>query len=245
MPQASSLSSPIVLGWTQEVTGIAAIIIGAFVAWAVYRRTVPRRELRWSAEVIPLLPRQVTRSYAEHITVSVGPHVMHSPSILTLKLRSVGRADIPSSAFDGGKALPFDVGAAIRVQLDRTGLSASDLTLKGSEIGIKPMLIKSGKRMTVQVITEGFPLVRYDGSLYDANVCQEGQRRRKGLRRAITAFYLICLIVALVGGFDHGLTAVMTKILFPLVLAAFGGDVVIPVTMFVSRVVRGRRLLRR
>lgn len=132
------------------VVGVAAaVLIGIATIWATLRAANPTRRLSYSMPVVtPLL--NMRRDLPLDVEVRRAGHLLKSPHVVNVELRSTGRRDISREAFDGGKPLCLDVGVPIIECLDVT-TTPPDRTepsweTDGSELLIGPSLI--GKRQT-------------------------------------------------------------------------------------------------
>src|SRR5260370_29543303 len=100
----------------------AGIIVGllaiAATIWVTLRAANPKRRLFYSMPVVtPLL---TPRPDLPDIEVRRAGKVLANPHVVTVRLVSRGRRDIPRGALDGGEPLRLDVGAAIVEWLEVT-----------------------------------------------------------------------------------------------------------------------------
>ena len=92
------------------IVSVVGIVIATAVSVWTYRRTHPKRQLRYRVEITPLVASGAERS---RLTITLDGQIVTDPQLVTLSLWSTGRADISSTAFDAGTPLTFDLGAPV------------------------------------------------------------------------------------------------------------------------------------
>ncbi len=140
--------------WAAMSVGVALLIgVPTFmVTW------VPRQRLYyWAPPATPLLASG-TRSIAD-LEVRHDGRQLADPCLLEVTLIARGRRDIPSSAFDQGRPLVFDLGAEIVKVLQVRCSPASSLvppvTNEGSDLRVGPELVGSRQITTISVLLDG------------------------------------------------------------------------------------------
>ncbi|MGY1692343.1 hypothetical protein [Geodermatophilus sp. SYSU D01105] len=144
--------------WVALGSLVAAVVS---IAVAVYygRRALkrPKREIRWSFHVDALFS-QGNEEWRNLVEVRVSDRAIRNPCIATLSIRNVGSDDIPSSLFDGGRPIEFEVAGKVAYVLPPDSPSA--VTVRDSRLAFGPELLKSGDRWTARMITDGTPQAR-------------------------------------------------------------------------------------
>lgn len=149
--------------WTVvgAVAGVVAVIIGL----VTYLRANPKRRIEYSTEAVRLLS---SRAKIEGLEVKVRNLPIPDPHLVTLRLRSNSRADIPSSSFDGGKDLVFRVepGGALLLSSANDGIrteGSEGLGFEWARFPIPPQLIKKRATGTITFVSAGEPVVAVEG----------------------------------------------------------------------------------
>src|SRR5215475_5184817 len=139
--------------WTIVSIAVALIIgIATFlVTWA------PRQRLLYdAARVTPLL---TAAADVQNLKVLHRGHAVSRPHLMQINLTSKGRRDIPSSAFDRGRPLAFDVGARIVEVLQTVCEPASSptprVTYEGMTLRLGPELIGRRQTIVISLLVDG------------------------------------------------------------------------------------------
>jgi hypothetical protein len=140
--------------WAATAVGVALLIgVPTFlVTW------VPRQRLYyWAPPATPLLAPD-TRGIAD-LEIRHGGRQLADPYLLEVTLRARGRRDIPSSAFDQGRPLVFDLGARIvkvlQVRWSPTSSLAPPVAIEGSALKVGPELVGRRQITTISVLVDG------------------------------------------------------------------------------------------
>jgi hypothetical protein len=140
--------------WAQMGVGVALLIgVPTFLAtW------VPRQRLYyWAPPATPLLAPG-TRGIAD-LEIRHDGRQLADPHLVAVTLTVRGRRDIPSSAFDQGRPLVFDLGAGIvKVLQVRCSPAASlvpPVTIDGSALRVGPELVGRHQITTISVLVDG------------------------------------------------------------------------------------------
>ncbi len=140
--------------WAAMSVGVALLIgIPTFlVTW------VPRQRLYyWAPPATPLLASGM-RGIAD-LEIRHDGRQLADPYLLEVTLTARGGRDIPSSAFDQGRSLVFDLGAGIVKVLQVRCSPASSLrppvTNEGSALRVGPELVGRRQTTTISVLVDG------------------------------------------------------------------------------------------
>jgi hypothetical protein len=151
------------------VVTVLGIVIASVLTVYVYRRTNPKRIVRYRMEVTSLLSHNSLAG--GRLVVSLGAHAVASPHIVTITVWSSGRADIPSQAFDGGKPMIFDLGAPILEGVPEDVPQEPQILIEQpSRLALRPALLRKGFESRIQVVVDGTPNLQVTHSLIDIPV---------------------------------------------------------------------------
>jgi hypothetical protein len=159
-------------------TGVAVtLVIGVATVLVAYVVGFPKRRLLYAMPVLaPLLSApadvQGDLELRRHGTVLTDPH------LLEIRLVARGRKDIPSSAYDSGEPIRFDVGARIVELLRSTSDPQSDplpkYAFNGTTLTIGPSRIGKRQIIAFTLLTDGErPCLTCQSSLIDVQVRQQ------------------------------------------------------------------------
>jgi len=167
-------------GWT-----IAGVIIGALgVVAAVYfgirmlRKQFPKRELRYTVRVIPLLSGGVATRHSD-LKILLRGEELSEPYAVTVALESRSRADIPSASFDAERPIsvkstkPMHVSSGSLVADDTIGFTPPGTAISGKGatiVVIPPQLIRPKAFGFINAVTDGKPEITVESSLIDIAV---------------------------------------------------------------------------
>ncbi|OQJ62199.1 hypothetical protein B5P24_03815 [Clavibacter tessellarius] len=147
-----------------------------------------------------------SRPGATSLRVEYGGEAVLDPYLVELELWSTGRADIPSSRFDAGRSLEFDIGAPIIELTSVAGIASEQLEgIEDSSVRVGPMLISRKFRLKVDLVTSSPPNVRLSAQpLIDVTVSgidrrAMEQRIQKPSRRGWVLLTLASMAVAVLG----------------------------------------------
>lgn len=185
--------------------GVVAIAAAVGVPIWIYRRQSPKRELWYSVTSYSFLSPKDPELSAR-ITVQLDGKPLADPYVTTFRLWSTGRADIPSTSFDGNKPLVFNLGTRfLSLVGQREKDEHSDVTVRINESGtfsLDPTLLRKKYATELRVVTDGPPKhdVLLTNPLVDIDVRRvedlEAQWRRRakyGWTRLILAMLLAVL----------------------------------------------------
>ena len=170
-------------------TGVAvALLIGIptfLVAWT------PRQRLYYAMPTAtPLLS---TPSGMADLELRHRGRRLTAPYLVEVTLRSQGRHDIPSSAFDRARPLVFDLRASVievlPIVCDPPSAPKPPVEHEGRLLKIGPELIFRGQTITIPLLLDaGWPrLDCTESTLIQVTVAPQPERERKGLVRAAAA----------------------------------------------------------
>lgn len=134
---------------------VATLLIGVPTFLVTY---VPRQRLYYRAPPATPLLAPGMRSVAD-LEIRHDGQRLADPCLLEVTLTARGRRDIPSSAFDQGRPLVFDLGAGIVKVLQVLCSPASSLappvTHEGSTLRVGPELVGRRQTTTISVLVDG------------------------------------------------------------------------------------------
>ncbi|HSV65843.1 MAG TPA: hypothetical protein VLJ59_08060 [Mycobacteriales bacterium] len=137
--------------------------IGVFVALLIGVPTflvtwVPRQRLYYRAAPATPLVAPGMRGVAD-LEIRHDGRLLADPFLVEVKLTARGRRDIPSSAFDQGRSLVFDLSAEIvkvmQVRCSPVSSLTPPVTYEGSSLRIGPELIGRSQTTTISVLVDG------------------------------------------------------------------------------------------
>ncbi len=203
-----------------EVTNIVLAVIGLIAAVAVpiaiHRATHPKRRVSYFLSIRPQIPVPAPpgRTSAAGLTPPAG-----WPMLVTVAMWSSGRADVPTSLFDGARPIAFQFGSPIRGMT----IPAHDLPEFGAfmldgdaRLDFPPALVGADRVFTAEVAVSWpvrcvvrHPLI--DVPVIETKTPPERSRSTSGARRfthngmfwgvaqLVLGFALMVIAVALVG----------------------------------------------
>lgn len=134
---------------------VVTLVIGVatfLVTW------VPRQRLYYRAPPVTPLLAHGTRGIAD-LEIHYEGRLLTDPHLLEVTLTARGRRDIPSSAFDQGRPLVFDLGAEIikvlQVRCNSTTSPAPPVDHEGRTLRVGPELIGRRQTTTIAVLVDG------------------------------------------------------------------------------------------
>ncbi|NKX54249.1 hypothetical protein [Arthrobacter mobilis] len=152
--------------------GPVATILGVLVTIILYWKAHPKRQLTYRVSGVPLMTSEVPG--LDKLSVKYEGQPLDKPYLATLTLRSLGRADIPTSSFDGGNPIRLDLGTWIVGTLGPGEGHAARGTKVRIEEGPKPSVIEIGpcqlKRdfyLRLSFLCDGEPAPDPENSLSD------------------------------------------------------------------------------
>ncbi|MEH3089184.1 MAG: hypothetical protein PGN24_06100 [Microbacterium arborescens] len=161
-------------GVTWAVVGVAITAIVGVYTVITYYRANPKRRLEYAVEVVRLVAAPTA---IENLDVRVNGLQIQDPHLVTLRVFSNSRADIPSDAFDAARSLVFRVepGGALLLSETNEGIRigpGSGYGFDWAEFPVKPQLIKKRASGSITFVSAGLPgIVIEDGSpLIDISV---------------------------------------------------------------------------
>ncbi|MGO2747364.1 hypothetical protein [Microbacterium sp.] len=157
----------------EALIGLVGIIVASVISVWTYRKMNPKRQLRYRADVTPLL----TAHGGAHgrLTVALDGRPVTNPQVVELSLWSSGRADIGSQLFDAGKPLTFDLGALILDSSPASDLESARLVVGlPNTIRLYPALLHRKFQSSIRVVVDGTPNVTVNRVLPDIDVIQHG-----------------------------------------------------------------------
>ncbi|NWL26632.1 hypothetical protein DM794_06085 [Paenarthrobacter ureafaciens] len=196
-------------GFIVALLGGLAALIAIFVTLYVHRREHPRREFSWEARFSPLVAHRVHG--LPKLSVVYDGRPVPDPHLVTIEIASTGRADIPSSSFDGQKPILFQLGVPILDEIEQTAstdiVSARlDFVPGGSTIELGPSLLPKRFSIRASYLCEGSPTCQPKIELAEINI-------RKGSRQASAELNrtLLCLALIMIGILGIVALFVLTK----------------------------------
>ncbi|MBF4514119.1 hypothetical protein ITJ66_16660 [Plantibacter sp. VKM Ac-2885] len=186
------------------VVAVLGIIIATALTIYVYRRTNPKRVIRYRVEITPLLGQNPVSS---QLTVTLGPQAVANPHIVAITVWSSGRADISSQSFDGGVPMVFELGALIiEVNPASTPQDPPIVVRAQTQLELRPSLLRKGFQSHLQVVVDGAPTIGVTHALIDIPVIADAvgetgrviQTSRRPFRISTLNIGLAALVVALV-----------------------------------------------
>ena len=139
----------------------AGVVVAVAIGVPTYLAArVPRQRLYYGAS--PATPLLTARSDGiADLEIRHGGQKLAAPFLLDVVLVAKGRHDIPSSAFDQGRPLVFDLGADIVEVLQTRCAPASSLvppvSRHGSSLKVGPELISRRQTITISALLDGRP----------------------------------------------------------------------------------------
>ncbi|MGU3358668.1 hypothetical protein ACLBWJ_15545 [Microbacterium sp. M4A5_1d] len=148
-------------GVVWAIVGVAVTVIVGFYTVITYYRANPKRRLEYAVEVVRLVAAPTA---IENLDVRVNGLQIQDPHLVTLRLFSNSRADIPSGSFDDGRPLVFRVepGGALLLSETDDGIRFGGSSGHGFEwatFPITPQLIKKRASGSITFVSAGKPRI--------------------------------------------------------------------------------------
>ncbi|MDQ1204632.1 hypothetical protein [Microbacterium sp. SORGH_AS_0862] len=151
------------------VVGIIGVAVAIIVPVWTYRKSNPKRQLRYRVEVTPLLSEGLPTKGSLQVLLDGQP--VSNPQIVALTVWSDGRGDIDSQSFDAAKPLTFTVGAPIIDTISAEPSAEVHLEVEQPDkLIIRPALLHRRFASTARVIVDGVPSVQPNHVLLGVNV---------------------------------------------------------------------------
>lgn len=165
---------------------VLTLLAGIIVPIWLHRRAHPERQLRY--RVYPTRILQHVPRGAGALTIQLEGQVVEDPHAVILELRSTGRADISTAAFDSGRSLVVDLGARIlpgTVEVVRSEPTRVQLEqISDTRLAIHPQLLPKTVLLELRVITETGPSARIESPLIDVSVVNDAPHVPNGSGQA-------------------------------------------------------------
>jgi hypothetical protein len=153
------------------ITGIMVGIIAIIVAVALWRFGTPRGVLDYSMPTSKALISRSPQLKESDLQIKVRGKVAQDPHLVTVRLVNSGHRDIRSDDFDRQKALVLRLGVPILDILSSADEDDQSFELSGDEeLELTPTLIRRGRHISVNILTEGKPNLSCFSSLADVKV---------------------------------------------------------------------------
>ncbi|WP_136587383.1 hypothetical protein [Microbacterium hydrothermale] len=141
------------------VIGVLGVAVAVIVPVWTYRKSNPKRQLRYRVETTPLLATGLPTTGS--LQVLLDGHAVSNPQIVALTVWSDGRGDISSQSFDAGRPLTFTVGARIIETISAEPSAEVHLEVEHPDkLIIRPALLHRSFASTTRVIVDGTPSVQ-------------------------------------------------------------------------------------
>jgi hypothetical protein len=177
------------------VGSFVASLAAALVAILALRRQFPRRRLAFARSSLPLL----VDNHAD-LQVKFRDHNLESPYLVTIWISSQSRADIPSSTFDAGKPIRFQLGRPV-LGVMNSRAHRLEWSLHQSDIEIPPQLVHPDSRLRVDLLVDGEPdRIKIDNPLVDIKLVENEVLRSPSSTRGLTALVVAATGMAVVVG---------------------------------------------
>ncbi|MFC3572933.1 hypothetical protein ACFOZ0_06505 [Streptomyces yaanensis] len=142
--------------WTAlgSVAAALGVLATLYVGWLAWRTAVPRRKVRWEAEVKPLLHGVGHGA----LTVSHSGATLSRPHVLELKLTNAGNRDLEASHF-GGQPIDFTSSAVFIDVLAQSSSPSSQrvipVTFSGTKLILTPGTLHRRQTVTYTALVDG------------------------------------------------------------------------------------------
>lgn len=204
-PIAKEVNVP--LGDVLAIVGLVLTLGGWLFTWIRSSRRWPLHELWYEIDAEPIARRE---GLAGQIRVTVDDRPVADPHTVILHIWSTGRSDIPSTKFDGGEPITFNLGVPIvgnvefasaeedsRVYPDQSGPTTLE---------IRPGLIRRTLRLEARFLTDGAPQLSVRHALTDTTIqsvadAETEEDRRFLWTRILAAFFMFVPLLGIVAGF--------------------------------------------
>lgn len=168
---AEGLSFLMELNPILSVVGTIASVVALVATYGFHREIHPKRRLTFRISVNPLMPNEMNGGNGLNVSYS-GLTIEH-PFLVTVTIRSQGKADIQSTSFASQTPIRFDLNAPTYGPLGTPlGRSAHDVpvAVKGSSIGIGPAQLKKDFYLKFMCLCNGPPQVVARNCLTDIDL---------------------------------------------------------------------------
>ena len=168
--------SDTLIGWSTLLVGVAAIAVSV-VLYRRSRRPEPRSELVQLCSVVRLLARHLGDQDAGKLKIIYMDRVLRNPHLIRLLVESRSEKDIPSTRFDSRKPLVFNLKVPIVAALGSPSGSAVDencLGINAGRVEIAPYLIRKGRILDIEVLTDDYPYLVIDSPLIEVDIHRLG-----------------------------------------------------------------------
>ena len=153
------------------VTGVAVGVVAIVIAIVLWRFGAPHGLLEYSMPISKALVSRSPRLGADDLQVTMRGKVVRNPYLGTLCIINRGRRDIRSSDFDQDTPLILNLNVPVLDVLSSPNSDDQPIGFEGGEeIHLLPMLIRRGRQISVNVLTEGKPTLSCRESLADVRV---------------------------------------------------------------------------
>lgn len=185
------------------VVGVVLALATGAVSVVIWRFGPPRRLLSYSMPVCTSLLSTHSRGFglaSSGLEVNYQGQALSDPYVFTLSVDSRSRKDISSADFDQKRPLEFDVGVPIRAIVgDRGSVESPDdvVSISGSTVKIKPMLIHRGQVLQLNLLADGPPHLSCRSHLIDVKVIEQSSEEAQRRRIRIQSISLVVVLIAL------------------------------------------------
>lgn len=145
-------------GTLWSITGVAVAVAAAVAAtWAAFVSANPRRELSYLLlSSGPLVSKHADSGSG--IEVSLDGEKLDHAHLAEVRIRNSGRRDIPTAAFDAGRAFLLEAQAPVLkvVRVDSTpgAYLPPPIGVDGTRITVGPALLKKGQEVRIVILTD-------------------------------------------------------------------------------------------
>lgn len=205
-------------GAVSAVAGLATLV-GVVLAVMTYMRQFPKQRIEYRI-VSRRLISQTLKS--DSLRLSVRGIEVKDPYFTTVTVTSNSRADVPSSAFDSGKAIVLRVepGGAVLLDDEPNGSGAIRIGpsegegMAWAEFRIEPQLIRKRSNGEVSFVSEGQPSVTVTSPLIDVDMHPVDSSRDSDRRELVVRGAAALSLAVLTGLFTAWALQTALKALF-------------------------------
>ncbi len=150
------MAAPSETFWTAlgSVAAALGVLATLYVGWLAWRTAVPRRKVRWAAEVKPLLHGVGHGALA----VSHGGTTLSRPHVLELTLTNVGNRDLEAAHFSN-QPIEFTSSATFIDVLSQVSSPSSQriipATISGTKLELTPGTLHRHQSITYTALVDG------------------------------------------------------------------------------------------
>lgn len=168
--------------YVSALLGLSIAVLGVLITLFFQWKNNPRRKLETEVWVSPFWEGG---SVSEQISVRYEERVIREPHVVTIVVRSAGRAEITSGNFDQMRPLEIHCGAPIVAELGSTGFRRGhkDVETHSQTVSVGPTLIRRGASLRYQVLCDGKPKLQIISNLIDTRITTKTGRAGQGLNR--------------------------------------------------------------